>query len=209
MSNKKYEELLLKWINEMQATAQTGIAYTKDPYDKERYQKLLDLSGEIASVMSGFEPEKVQKMFQYDKGYATPKLDVRAFITHGEEVLFVKERSEGLWALPGGWVDVGESATEAIIREVKEETGYDVRVIRLLALWDKLKHDHPPQWPHAHKCFFHCEINSGDSKLSHEIAEVCMFKLDSLPPLSSDRVTQTQLLKLNKILIGALPTSFD
>ena len=114
-----------------------------------------------------------------------------------------------MWALPGGWADVNESPSEAVIRETKEETGYDVSAIKLLALWDKLKHDHPPQWPPTYKCFFHCKIISGQPNKNLEISEQAFFDLDNLPLLSTHRVTEKQLVRLYELVFNPQETQFD
>lgn len=121
----------------------------------------------------------------------------------------VKERSDDLWTLPGGWADVNESASEAAVRETYEETGFIVSVIRLLALWDKQKHDHPPQWPHAYKCFFQCKILEGTPEINQEISEINFFDLQHLPQLSTHRVTENQLHALYALSTQKKETSYD
>ena len=136
-------------------------------------------------------------------------LNISQFCYQDDKLLLVKERSDNLWTLPGGWADVNESPSEAVIRETKEETGYDVSAIKLLALWDKLKHDHPPQWPHAYKCFFHCDIISGEPVENLEISDQCFFDLNNLPSLSRHRVTESQIARLYELTINPQPTQFD
>lgn len=189
------EKEWLKTINEIQAIAQNGLAYCSNDFDRERYMQLRDIAARL-TAMGSDKVGDIAHLFSFETGYATPKLDVRAFIVKNDKVLLVQEKSDGLWTLPGGWIDVNESPSESVIRETREETGYGVRVIRLMALWDKLKHDHPPQWPHAYKCFFHCEIESGEAQANNEIAEVGFFARDKLPPLSIHRVTEKQILRL-------------
>src|SRR3989338_6568191 len=173
----------LKWISEMQAIAQNGLTFANNEFDKQRYERLTTIAAEFTTNYTELSSEKIQNMFALETGYATPKLDVRAFILKEDKLLLAKERSDGFWTLPGGWADVNESPSEAVIRETKEETGYDVSTIKLLALWDKLKHDHPPQWPHAYKCFFHCEIISGAPMINIEISELDFFDINNLPSL--------------------------
>ncbi|HAT3869038.1 NUDIX hydrolase [Legionella pneumophila serogroup 2] len=199
----------LKWISEIQAITQSGLAYSKDEFDKERYMRLKEIIAELAAHCSENPLENIVNIFSLEKGYATPKIDVRSFILKDGKLLLVKERSDGLWALPRGWADVNESPSEAVIRETREETGYDVSAIKLLALWDKLKHDHPPQWPHTYKCFFHCEIISGDPIENLEISEQCFFDINHLPMLSTHRVTAKQLARLHELIVNPLPTQFD
>ena len=153
--------------------------------------------------------DEIKNIFTIEAGYATPKMDVRAFILQDDQLLLVRERSDGLWTLPGGWADVNESPSESVIRETKEETGYVVAVHKLLALWDKLKHDHPPQWPHAYKCFFHCEILSGEPTPNLEISEQAFFPVNDLPALSTHRVTAKQITRLYDLVMTPQPTQFD
>ena len=141
--------------------------------------------------------------------YATPKICVRAFIYQDREVLLVKERSEELWSLPGGWTDVNLSPTESIIKEVKEETGLNCNVERLLTFWDKHMHDHPPHWPHTYLAFYLCRVYSGIFQTSHELSEVAYFDIDNLPELSTHRVTQKQIKKLMVIAKNSEEVSFD
>ena len=199
----------LKWISEIQAIAQSGLTYTSNEFDKERYLRLQDLSAELAAHCTDLPMDEVANIFSLEKGYATPKIDVRAFILRSNKILLVKERVDNLWTLPGGWADVNESPSEAVIRETKEETGYDISAVKLLALWDKLKHDHPLQWPHVYKCFFHCEILSGEPTSSMEIIEQNFFDLSHLPALSLPRVTEKQIHRLYELIKNQEPTQFD
>lgn len=199
----------LKWISEIQAIAQSGLSYSINEFDKQRYQRLREIIAELTAHCSENSLNNVEKLFALEKGYATPKIDVRSYILKDDKLLLVKERADGLWSLPGGWADVNESPSEAVVRETKEETGYDVSAIKLLALWDKLKHEHPPQWPHTYKCFFYCEIRSGEAKENIEISELNFFDLNKLPPLSTDRVTATQLARLHELVMKPQATEFD
>lgn len=200
----------LKWISEIQAIAQSGLAYTPNEYDKERYVRLREIAAELAAECSDNHVPDVENIFTLETGYATPKIDVRSFVLKDGKLLLVKERADGLWTLPGGWVDVNESPSEAAIRETKEESGYDVTAIRLLALWDKLKHDNPLQWPHAYKCIFHCEILSGEATANLEISEIDFFDMKNLPPLSTPRITAKQLNRLHELVCSNEPsTHFD
>ncbi|EHL29422.1 NUDIX hydrolase [Legionella drancourtii] len=200
---------LLRWITEIQAIAQNGLAYVHNDFDKERYLRLRDLAAELAAQSSTHSTEEIKQAFDLEQGHATPKLDVRAFILNNNKLLMVKERADNLWSLPGGWADVNESPSEAAIRETKEETGFDVAAVRLLALWDKRKHDHPMHWPHTYKCFFQCELISGEPTTNIEISEIDFFAINNLPPLSTPRVTEKQLVRLYEQVLHAEQTLFD
>ncbi|MDP3559483.1 MAG: NUDIX hydrolase [Legionellaceae bacterium] len=200
----------LKWITEIQAIAQSGLTYSDNEYDKARYIKLRSMIAELAAHCTKQHISDIENIFSLEKGYATPKIDVRSFILQDNKLLLVKERADGLWSLPGGWADVNESPSEAAIRETKEETGFDVSASKLLAFWDKLKHDHPPQWPHAYKCFFHCHILSGEACENLEISDIDFFDIQKLPPLSTHRVTSNQLMRLYELVQSTKQaTAFD
>ncbi|KTD74579.1 NUDIX hydrolase [Legionella tucsonensis] len=199
----------LKYITEIQAIAQNGLNYSNNEFDKERYLRLREIASAFMANYSDTPLAEIKQIFSLEKGYATPKVDVRAFILKDNKILLVKERSDALWTLPGGWAETNESASESVIREAKEETGFDVSVIRLLALWDKQKHEHPLQWPHTYKCFFHCEIMSGTAKENLEISEIDFFDLANLPALSTPRVTQKQIIRLHELVCSSDKTLFD
>ena len=199
----------LKWISELQALAQSGLAYCRNEFDIERYERLHEIAAALAAEAADHPLNEVTRLFSFDTGYATPKVDVRAFVLKDHQLLLVKEKADSLWSLPGGWVDVNESPSEAVVRETKEETGFDVSAVKLLALWDKLKHDHPPQWPHVYKCFFHCLIVSGEPNKNIEISDQGFFDLDNLPDLSTHRVTVSQIKRLNALVVSPQDTQFD
>jgi ADP-ribose pyrophosphatase YjhB (NUDIX family) len=199
----------LNWVSEIQAIAQNGITFSSNEFDKERYTRLLEIAAEIASKYSKNSFEEIMHLFLSEKGYMTPKVDVRSYILKENQLLLVKERADGLWTLPGGFADINESPSEAVIRETKEETGFDVSVTRLLALWDKQKHDHPPQWPHVYKFFFSCEIISGEALENLEVSEIKFFNLNELPLLSTHRVTNNQIHRLYDALFSSDKTLFD
>jgi ADP-ribose pyrophosphatase YjhB (NUDIX family) len=188
----------LEWTRRLQAIAQSGLTYAKDPYDVERYEQVRQIAAEIAASHTEAPVDRIDDLFSGESGYATPKLDIRAVVLNEqEEVLLVREKQDGLWTLPGGWVDVGESPSEAVEREVKEESGYEVRAVRLLALWDRDKHPHPPLPFHVYKIYFQCERLGGNALSgSTETSEVGFFAQSYLPELSLGRVTPWQIQRL-------------
>jgi ADP-ribose pyrophosphatase YjhB (NUDIX family) len=202
----------LGWVRRLQAIAQSGLTYAKDPYDVERYQQIRRIAAEIAASRSGTTADTIATLFSEQSGYATPKLDIRAMVLDEEEkVLLVREREDGLWTLPGGWVDVGESPSESVQREVKEESGYAVRAVRLLALWDRDKHPHPPIPFHVYKLYFRCELSGGSPlAASTETDGVGFFSKDALPELSLGRVIPQQIERLIDLAIDSEgPAAFD
>ena len=185
----------LEWARRLQALAQSGLAYTENPFDIERYQALSELAAEMVAGCAGADPGQVRDLFAGQAGYATPKIDVRGVAFRDDAILLVKERAGGRWTLPGGWADVNDSPAEATEREVYEESGYRVRAVKLLALYDRNKHEHPPYIFHIYKVFFRCQLLGGEPAQSLETAGVGFFRKDELPELSLGRVTPRQIAR--------------
>lgn len=202
----------LAWVRELQAIAQTGLSYDKDPYDSERYQRIRDLAAEIAATYSGADFATIRDLFAGEVGHATPKVDVRGVIFENDKILLVKETKDGCWTLPGGWVDIGESPSEACVRETYEESGYKTEAVKLLAVYDRSRHGHPPHMWYIYKLFFLCQQVGTSEPLppNMETEAVDFFAEDTLPPLSIGRVTPEQIKRLFEHHRNPdLPTDFD
>jgi ADP-ribose pyrophosphatase YjhB (NUDIX family) len=196
---------------ELQAMAQTGLFYCKDRYDADRYERLRVLATKMMALGSSIADEQIVGLFYQDVGYATPRIDVRGAAFRDGRVLMVRERSDGRWALPGGWADVNQSAADCVVREIKEESGFNARALKLCAVWDRRRHGHSPPHPfHVYKMFFLCEITGGKAQPSAETSEVGFFAEDELPDLSLGRVTVAQIRRLfEHHRKRELPTDFD
>jgi ADP-ribose pyrophosphatase YjhB (NUDIX family) len=183
------------WASRLNAIAQNGLTFSHDPFDTERYTAVRNVAAEIVAAHTGVETTLVRDFFAREEGYATPKLDVRGVVFRDGTLLFVKEPADGLWSLPGGWADVGESPSEAVVREVFEESGYTTHAVKLLALYDRNKHAHPPFPHHAYKLFIRCELLSQVPAGSAE-TEARFFAEGAIPELSVARVTVAQIARL-------------
>jgi len=201
----------LVWAKRLQAIAQTGLTYAKDPFDIERYESIRSVAAEMMAAGSGAQGvDFFVKLLNTDVGYATPKVDVRAAVFREGRLLLVREREDGRWTLPGGWADIGDSPSAAVVREVKEEAGYDVKARKLLALLDRNLHGHPPIPYHAYKLFFLCDLVGGSAHAEKETDAVDFFTSDELPPLSLTRVTPAQIARLfEHFFHPEWPTQFD
>ncbi len=202
----------LAWAKRLQAIAQTGLTYAKDQYDVERFEEVRRIAAGMMAPACA-PPTDVAALIDYfgrDSGYATPKVDVRAAVFENDRLLMVKEREDGLWTLPGGWADIGDSPSAAAVREVKEESGFDVVVRKLLAVHDRNLHGHPSIPFHAYKLFFLCELVGGTAAPSNETEQVEFFAEDEIPPLSLTRVMPSQIAHLfEHHRHPDWPTSFD
>ncbi|MCA9734827.1 NUDIX hydrolase [candidate division KSB1 bacterium] len=200
----------LEWTKRLQAIAQSGLTYGKDKYDIERYKQIRSLAAEIAATYSDHKFEEIARLFEREKGYATPKMDCRGFILKNDKVLLVREILDGKWTLPGGWIDVNESPQQAVEKEIREESGYEAKAIRLLALYDKNQHAHPHDVFHCYKAFFLCEITGGTPRHSLETDGVDFFAIDNLPELSLARILPEQIKHLyERVKAGVLEAEFD
>jgi ADP-ribose pyrophosphatase YjhB (NUDIX family) len=199
----------VKWVRRLQSIAQNGRNYCKNEFDLQRYQQVEEVAAEIAARYSDDELQTIKAMFRRETGPATPKIDVRAAVISENKILFVKERGNG-WTLPGGWVDPGESPSEAAVRETKEESGYDVSAVRLMAIYDRDRQGHPPCPFHVYKLIFLCNLVGGSAETSLETEAVSFFRADELPALSESRVLSRQVRRAFAFAKDAnLPTDFD
>lgn len=179
--------------------ARAGLTFTKDEYDRERYKELLNLSITILNNITGIDTRKLDFVFNRDIGYQTPKVGVRAVVFKDDKILLVKERMDNKWCLPGGYADVGMTPGEIAINEVKEESGYDVKPLRILGLIDYNKHQERPFPFDIYQLFMECEIIGGKAETGIETSDVGFFQIDELPELSVRRVTKDQILKMYEL----------
>lgn len=185
---------ILNYAKRLRSIAHLGLTYANNEYDTERYRELEQISLEMMNIATGLPSDQLAVYFSAAKEYITPKVDIRAVIFNDKnEILLVKEKADGKWSLPGGWADIGQSPTEAAVKEALEETGFSVKPIKLLAVLDKRCHPHPPQVDYVYKIFIQCEITSGEYNQAFDILDMGFFKQGDLPELSEDRVLAGQI----------------
>jgi ADP-ribose pyrophosphatase YjhB (NUDIX family) len=187
----------LEWAMRLQALAQDGLLFAQNPFDVERYGAVRQIAAKMMAAGSGWPTERVAGIFDGETGYATPKVDVRGVVLQEGRMLLVRERTDGRWTLPGGWADPGDTPSAAVEREIREESGYLARAVKLLAVYDRARQGHQPPHPFAiYKLFFLCELTGGQAQESDETDGVGFFGRDALPELSLARVTPRQLVRL-------------
>ena len=191
---------LITIAQRIRAMSQTALTYSTNEYEIERCHEMITLSDRMVSIVSGMDENAIHADYHPIKEYVTPKVDVRAVIfNEKDEILLVKEKADGRWALPGGWADVGFTPSEVIIKETKEETGFDVRVVQLLAVLDKRCYKHPASPFYIYKLCFLCEITGGNDEITFDILDKGFFALNQLPPLSVDRILPEQITLLDRL----------
>jgi ADP-ribose pyrophosphatase YjhB (NUDIX family) len=170
----------------LQAVAQNGLAYTENPYDAERYEQILAVAAEMTAAGDEAETARVLELFRAEYGYATPKVDVRGVAFRDGRILLVHGTDDDRWTMPGGWAEVGEPPSQAVEKEVREESGYPARAVRLLGVQNRDLRERAP-WPfHAYKLFFLCELiaDKPGPRVGVETQDVGFFAEDELPELS-------------------------
>jgi ADP-ribose pyrophosphatase YjhB (NUDIX family) len=187
------ENQLLEIAKKIQSIAQIGLTYANSMYDQERYAELRKISFTMMSLIGNTPVEKIHGLFEHEKGYQTPKVDVRSLIFRDEAILMVQEKMDNCWTPPGGFADIGLTPYEIAMKECKEESGLEVEPIRLIAVLDKNRHNHPPSPWDIYKLFILCKETGGSLQAGSETLDARFFKLNELPPLSTERITREQI----------------
>lgn len=192
------------------ALSQTGLHFTAEEYDRERYREIGDIATRLLELQSNVVADAVRQAWFVEDGYATPKVDVRGAIFRDNRVLLVRERVDDKWTVPGGWADVNDAPSSAILKEIEQESGFTARVLKLAAIYDRNKRNHPAYLFHSWKLFFVCEITGGEARTSYETTAVEFFPLDALPELSTGRSNAEQIRRMHQHHLDPnLPTEFD
>ena len=157
------------------ALSQTGLHFCQEQYDRERYEEIGEIAAKLLALDSNRDVQKLRELWVAEEGYATPKIDVRGAIFRDQTVLLVRERVDGKWTLPGGWADVNDSPAYAVEKEIEQESGFTAKAIKLAAVLDRNKHNHPAFLFHIWKIFFICEITGGEPRESYETTGVDFF----------------------------------
>lgn len=191
----------VEWSMRLQAIAQAGRTYSTNGYDLDRYRQLQDLAAEIMAEHSEHTFAEARRFLEEQSGYPTPKVDVRGVVLEADRVLLVRETTDGRWSLPGGWADVLLTASENAVKEIREESGYECVARRLLAVYDRGRHN-PTRGPNPlsiYKIFFLCERVGGAAATSIETSDADFFPLSDLPALSLGRVTPQQIHRMAEL----------
>ncbi|MFC1574030.1 NUDIX hydrolase [Candidatus Latescibacterota bacterium] len=183
----------LLWAREIQSISQTGLSYCDDKFDKIRYHRLMEIAAEITHSHTNISQEILMGTFLDQSGYATPKIGIRGAVFRERKILLVQDRDDNRWCMPGGWADVGECPSQAVAREVQEESGFSVKPVKLIGLYDSNRVGIPLSFFHTYKIVFLCEITGGEAVTSIETSAVEFFDIDNLPPLSEERTHERHI----------------
>ena len=194
------EDQPLELVKRIKALADTGLVFSRDGFDRERYAEILEKSLKLLGHIGNQPLTVLNDFFMPEKDYPTAKVDIRGLVLNDKsEILMVKEQVDSKWTIPGGWADIGYTPSEIVVKEIKEDTGLDCTVDRLLAVFDKRMHAHPPQPFYVYKLVFLCEVISGKLEHGFDLVDEAFFNINNLPPLSEDRIVWSQLELLYKL----------
>ncbi len=198
------------WAREIQALCQTGLAFNREPYDVQRYTRMMEIAAEVVAAHTGLPVEAVRENFLSQPGYATPKIDVRGAVVRDRAILLVQEKVDGRWCMPGGWADVGDLPSAMVAREVEEESGMVVKPTKVIGVYDANRGGGALEFYHAFKIIFLCDILGGTLRPSDETLDAQFFPFDAIPPLSSPRTDRRHLLEVMAHLEDrSRPAAFD
>jgi ADP-ribose pyrophosphatase YjhB (NUDIX family) len=197
------------WAQEIYSLSQSGLTYSGNEYDIERYKRLQEITAEIIASQSEISKETVLESFSMQAGYITPKIDVRGAVIRDHKILLIQERADGKWAMPGGWADLGNAPASVAEREVWEESGFHIKAEKVVAVIDANRIE-PMEFYHAYKIIFLCRLLDGEPRTNHETLAVDFFDLNHLPPLSTYRTNESMLQEVFAHLENPdRPTAFD
>ncbi len=199
------------WVKRLQSIARSGLTYSENDYDLERYRQINEVIAEILHHHTNHDMDRINDFLSKEEGYLTPKVDVRGVVFQCDKILLVKERSDGKWTLPGGWADVCTTPAENVVREVYEESGFKTQAVKVMAIYDRDIHPHVPPFPyHVYKIFFLCNVVGGSPQKGLETEKVDFFGESEIPELSMSRVTPEQITRMFEHYRNAkLQTDFD
>jgi ADP-ribose pyrophosphatase YjhB (NUDIX family) len=193
-------------IDELRAISSMGLYYSQDEYDRERYQRVLEVALRLFAEMEETPFDKIMRDFREENWlHASPAAGAEAVIMKDNKILLIKRRDNGLWAVPGGLVEVGETLAEAAIRELQEETGIKGKVAKLLGIFDSRLWQSNTQ-VHLNHFVFLAETANLNSKVGQEAIDVDFFDEQDLPELSPGHHLRVPILF--RILRGEIPAPY-
>lgn len=190
MQKMMKKDQIFEFIKKVQAIAHTGVTYSKCEYALDNYHELLELSSKMLHeyIKSDVQPYDIYR----EMYYPTPQPGVRVVIFKDGKLLMAQDLdTPDEWTIPGGWCDVDLSPVETCVKEVKEETGYDIEVTKFLALMDRNNYTQSEVY-NVYSLVFLAEIVGGENNPNFEVNKVDFFDLESLPTLSH-KLTKKEL----------------
>ena len=200
------QNTLYQAIDELRAVSSAGLSYSKTDYDKQRYQQVLSVALGLLAALEERPFEEIQREYVEDNWlHVSPMAGAEALIVQDEKIMLIKRSDNGLWAVPGGLVEVGETLAQAAERELREETGVEAHVTQLLGIFDSRRW-HSKTKSHLYHAIFLAEATDLTPRTSSEATEIGFFAENDLPELSPGH--QGRIPLLFRILRGEVPAPY-
>lgn len=168
----------------LRAIAVNGLNWAVNDYDRARYEQALALAIELLTLADTRDALLIERTFRGDLGLRTPSVGVDAAVFDGHGgILLIQRRDNARWAMPGGAADVGETPAETAEREVREETGLQVQVIRLVGVYDSRRVG-SPEASHLYHLVFRCHAVGGMLTTTNEASNLGYFTRDDVATLA-------------------------
>lgn len=193
MSMKTEQNKLLAWSRELQALATAGRFYTKDPFDAERFERIMEIAAELAAETSTEDYEDIRERFSRENVYQTPKIDSRAVIFNEKDEVLLVEELDHTWAPPGGWCEYDLTPAANAVKEAWEEAGAEVEAVRLVAVHDQHQHNEPFAFFSVERFFYLCRLKGERFQANIETLQSGWFSLDALPYLHPRKSSEAEL----------------
>lgn len=178
---------LIRWSETLSGIARTGLGFTQSQYERERFEEILHVAADMRHAAGHVLPppelraEWLKLVGSGVPGYVTPKVAVGAVVGNDKgEILLIQRADSGHWLYPTGWADIGYSASEVAVKEVREETGIECDVVQVLGVHDgmRLGFTAVP----LYSIVFHCRATGGTlDPHPLEASDVGWFAADALP----------------------------
>lgn len=170
--------------SELRAVAAFGLNFTRSgSHDEERWQQVLAASARLAALLDGQPAGELLAHYYANHFDLGPQASGEAVVIHEGKLLLIRRTDDGLWALPGGITDPGETLAETARRELWEEAGLDGRPAQLLGIFDS-RLWRSEKKVHFYHAVFLVEVDDPRPRLSPEVSAAAYFAEDELPPLS-------------------------
>ena len=189
------ENKWISWAKELQNLSQCALAYCKDKYDIERFERICEISAEMISEISDQPLEEIKATFCAGTGYQTPKMDTRSAVIRDGKILLVQEEN-GQWALPGGWIDYDQTIRTNAVKEVVEEAGMIVEPLRVIALYDHNRRNQTAFPSNICSVYVLCRYISGSFQPNKETIGAAFFEPNELPELLAEGKTTREQIQM-------------
>lgn len=195
-----------QFTSKVLSVARIGLKFSTDPFALENYEELEKLA--IETLKTNVDPNIQTNIYERDI-YPTPNVSVRVIVFNDYgELLMVKEKDFLTWSVPGGWCDVFESSSESGRKEVLQETGYEVKIDRLLAVLQREKYKEYRTLISEYVHYYSATIVGGEARPNHETVEVRFFPVDQLPEVSR-KSSMTEIRKALAVYRKERDVDFD